>query len=99
MLPNYGPAFVPEDFNDVTEDPDFYMVAEKKGTDDGRLLVGHYTDAGQRRNRYRLQISEAEETITHGDGTSSVVQKGVRFDHESGLNLRAGSPRCQCRPD
>ncbi len=81
----------PEDFNDVTEDPDFYMVAEKKGTDDGRLLVGHYTDAASGENRYRLQISEAEETITHGDGTSSVVQKGVRFDHENGLNLRAGN--------
>lgn len=82
-----------EDFNDVTNDSEFYLVAEQKtsadatGTD-GRLMVGAYDDAAANTTRYRMQIAEA-------DGVSDdniEIQGGIRMNHESGINLAAGDP-------
>lgn len=81
----------PEDFDDVTEDKDFYLVAEQKGTDaanpEGRMLVGHHDDPVSGELGYRMQIAEADDTLD--DGTE--VQSGIRMKHESGINVLANA--------
>ncbi len=80
----------PEDFNDVTEDKDFYLVAEQKGADannpEGRMLVGHHQDQASNTLGYRMQIAEKDDTLA--DGTE--VKSGIRMKHESGINMLAG---------
>lgn len=80
----------PEDFNDVTEDKDFYLVTEQKGTDggdlEGRMLVGYHEDPVSGEAGYRMQIAEVDDTLD--DGTE--VQSGIRMKHESGVNVLAG---------
>ncbi len=84
---------VPEDFDTVTKDEEFYVVTKKRGsvTDDtgavtdsgnGYLLVGPYTDAFSNKG-YRLQIAEQDDTSD--DGTE--IQEGIRMNHESGVNI------------
>lgn len=81
----------PEDFDDVTEDKDFYLVAEQKGTDaanpEGRMLVGHHDDPVSGELGYRMQIAEVDDTLD--DGTE--VQSGIRMKHESGINILANA--------
>lgn len=81
----------PEDFDDVTEDKDFYLVAEQKGTDaanpEGRMLVGHHDDPVSGELGYRMQIAEVDDTLD--DGTE--VQSGIRMKHESGINMLANA--------
>lgn len=82
----------PEDFDGVTEDKDFYLVAEQKGTGEtdpeGRMLVGHHEDPVSGELGYRMQIAEADDTLD--DGTE--IRSGIRMKHESGINMLAGSP-------
>ncbi len=79
-------------FESATDDSDFYLVAEQKGTDaataEGRLLVGPYKDAASNENRYRLQVAEVDGTSDEG----TTIQGGIRMNHESGINLAAGDP-------
>lgn len=81
----------PEDFNEVTEDKDFYLVTEQKGTDagdlEGRMLVGYHEDPVSGEAGYRMQIAEVDETLD--DGTE--IQSGIRMKHESGVNVLTGA--------
>ena len=92
----------PKEFNELTNDKDFYLIAEQKGTaadPEGRMLVGQYEDAhwsdlgSNERFRYRLQIAEADE-LPATDAAGNVragVQRGIGMEHEGGINLRSGS--------
>lgn len=85
----------PENFDAATDDEDFYLIAEQKetvgadgaatGETEGRVLIGHYTDAASGQTRYRMQIAEAQGTAP--DGTD--IQPGVRVNHENGINILA----------
>lgn len=91
----------PKEFNELTKNEDFYLIAEQKGTTaapEGRMLVGRYEDStwanGSDINkfRYRLQIAEAGGTAgSDADGDLTNVQRGISMEHEGGINLRSGS--------